>query len=77
LCNIAHVHAKIGSFPKALIELEGALQIRRDILFEDDVEDAGIAENMAHILAIHQLQHGSGNLDDITKEYISMLKENK
>ena len=65
LCNISFVHAKTGSFPKALIELEGALQIRQDILFED-MELGEITENMAYILACQQLQHGSGNLDDVS-----------
>lgn len=65
LCNIAFVHAKNGSFPKALIELEGALQIRQDILLED-ASTVDITENMAYILAIHQLQHGSGNIDDVS-----------
>lgn len=65
LCNIAFVHAKNGAFPKALIELEGALQIRQDILLEDS-STGDITENMAYILAIHQLQHGSGNIDDVS-----------
>jgi tetratricopeptide (TPR) repeat protein len=65
LFNIAFVHAKSGAFPKALIELEGALQIRQDILFED-ASTGDITENMAYILAIHQLQHGSGNIDDVS-----------
>jgi hypothetical protein len=30
---------------------------------------------MAHILAIHQLQHGAVNLDEMTEEYITMLKK--
>ena len=65
LFNISFVHAKNGAFPKALIELEGALQIRQDILFED-ASTGDITENMAYILAIHQLQHGSGNIDDVS-----------
>jgi tetratricopeptide (TPR) repeat protein len=65
LGNIAFVHAKNGAFPKALIELEGALQIRQDILFED-ASTGDITENMAYILAIHQLQNGSGNIDDVS-----------
>ena len=75
LSNIAFLHAKSGSFPKALIELEGALQIRQDILFEDNESVSDILQNMAHILAIHQLQHGAVNLDRMTEEYITMLKK--
>ncbi|KAL3756176.1 hypothetical protein ACHAWU_007127 [Discostella pseudostelligera] len=75
LCNIAFLHAKSGSFPKALIELEGALQIRQDILHEDNDSLSDILQNMAHILAIHQLQHGAVNLDEMTEEYITMLKK--
>jgi len=76
LCNIAFLHAKSGSFPKALIELEGAMQIRQDILLEDN-SLSDITENMAHILAIHQLQHGAVNLDEITEEYITMLRKSE
>ena len=72
LCNIAFLHAKCGEFPKALIELEGALQIRQDILLEDNTLSE-ITENMAHILAIHQLQHGAYAIEEITEEYITML----
>eukprot|EP00580_Thalassiosira_gravida_P009135 CAMPEP_0201629944 /NCGR_PEP_ID=MMETSP0493-20130528/4429_1 /ASSEMBLY_ACC=CAM_ASM_000838 /TAXON_ID=420259 /ORGANISM="Thalassiosira gravida, Strain GMp14c1" /LENGTH=239 /DNA_ID=CAMNT_0048101015 /DNA_START=407 /DNA_END=1126 /DNA_ORIENTATION=- len=75
LCNIAFLHAKSGSFPKALIELEGALQIRQDILLEDSSRMSDITENMAHLLAIHQLQHGAVNLDEITEVYITMLRK--
>jgi hypothetical protein len=56
-----------------LIELEGALQIKKDILFEDNSLD-DIIYNMAHILAIHKLQHGAFNLEEITEEYITMLR---
>ena len=75
LCNIAFLHAKSGAFPKALIELEGALQIRQEILFEDNDSVSDILQNIAHILAIHQLQHGAVNLDEMTQEYINMLKK--
>lgn len=74
LCNIAFLHARRGDYPKALIEFEGALQIRQDILLEND-SLSDITENMAHILAIHQLQHGVLNLDEITEEYITMLRK--
>jgi tetratricopeptide (TPR) repeat protein len=73
LCNSAFLHAKSGSFPKALIELEGALQIRKDILFEDYSLD-DILYNMAHILAIKKLQHGAMDLTEITEEIIAMLR---
>ncbi|KAL9185053.1 hypothetical protein ACHAXT_002830 [Thalassiosira profunda] len=73
LCNIAFLHAKAGAFPKALIELEGALQIRQDILLEDNALD--ITKNMAHILAISQLQHGAVDLDEVTEEYVAMLRQ--
>ena len=65
LFNVAFLHAKSGTFSKALIELEGALQIRQEILFDDSSTD-DIAENIAYILAIHQLQYGSGNIDDVS-----------
>ena len=70
LFNIAFVHAKSGAFAKALIELEGALQIRQDILFEDATA-GDITENMAYILAIHQLQNGSGNIDYVSVGFLS------
>ena len=63
-------------FPKALIELEGAMQIRQDILLEDN-SLSDTTENMAHILAIHQLQHGAVNLDEITEEYITMMRKSE
>lgn len=75
LFNISFVHAKNGAFPKALIELEGALQIRQDILFED-ASTGDITENMAYILAIHQLQHGSGNIDDVSCVIVRHFKNN-
>eukprot|EP00956_Cyclotella_meneghiniana_P019957 scaffold34712_cov66-Cyclotella_meneghiniana.AAC.2 len=68
LFNIAFLHAKSGVFSKALIELEGALQIRQEILF-DDSSTGDITENIAYILAIHQLQFGSGNIDDVSIVY--------
>ena len=74
--NIAFLHAKAGSFPKALIELEGALQIKQDILLED-ISRSDITENMAHILAIQQLSHGAGNLNEMTDEYLTMLMSSK
>jgi tetratricopeptide (TPR) repeat protein len=73
LCNSAFLHAKSGSFPKALIELEGALQIKKDILFEDNSLD-DIIYSIAHILAVQKLQHGVFNLEEITEEYITMLR---
>jgi tetratricopeptide (TPR) repeat protein len=73
LSNSAFLHAKSGSFSKALIELEGALQIRKDILFEDNSLD-DILYNMAHILAIQKMQHGALNLNEITEEIITMLR---
>lgn len=76
LFNSAFLHAKSGSFSKALIELEGALQIRKDILFEDNSLD-DIFYNMAHILAIQKLQHGASNLKEITDEYIAMLRTSR
>ena len=73
LCNSAFLHAKSGSFPKALIEFEGALKIRHDLLFEDNTND-DIIRNMAHILAIQKLQHGAVDLEEITNEYMTMLR---
>jgi len=73
LCNIAFLHAKAGSFSKALVEYEGALQIRQDILLEDNTL-SDITNNMAHIMAIQSMQHGAISLDEVTNEYLSMLK---
>lgn len=73
LCNSAFLHAKSGSFPKALIEFEGGLKIRHDLLFEENTH-GDIIRNMAHILAIQKLQHGAVDLEEITKEYMSMLR---
>ena len=76
LCNIAFLHAKSGSFPKALIELEGALQIRQDILLEDNTLN-DIQDNMAHILAIQQYKHGAVDLEAVTEEYKIMLRNKR
>ena len=75
LCNIAYLHAKNGMFSKALIELEGALEIRQDILCENVTALTEIHENMAHLMAISHLQKTAGDLDAITEEYISMLRK--
>ena len=74
LRNIAFLHAKNGLFPKALIELEGALQIQQEILNGESDESEAITANIAHIMAIQKLQHGAGNMDEITDQYITMLK---
>ncbi len=74
LRNIAFLHAKNGLFPKALIELEGALQIQQEILCGESDESEAITANIAHIMAIQKLQHGAGNMDEITDQYITMLK---
>jgi tetratricopeptide (TPR) repeat protein len=74
LGNIAFLHAKNGLFPKALIELEGALQIQQEILCDDKNEEDAIMENIAHIMAIQKMQHGSGNMEEITNQYMTMLK---
>ena len=73
LSNIAFLHAKNGLFPKALIELEGSLQIQQEILCDEDNESDAILENIAHIMAIQKMQHGSGNMEEITNQYMTML----
>ncbi|KAL7490838.1 hypothetical protein ACHAWT_000916 [Skeletonema menzelii] len=73
LSNIAFLHAKNGLFAKALIELEGALQIQQEILCDEDNESDAILENIAHIMAIQKMQHGSGNMEEITNQYMTML----
>lgn len=73
LSNIAFLHAKNGLFPKALIELEGALQIQQEILSDEGNESDAILENIAHIMAIQKMQHGSGNMEEITNQYMTML----
>lgn len=75
LRNIAFLHAKNGLFPKALIELEGALQIQQEILCGESDESEATTANIAHIMAIQKLQHGAGNMDEITDQYITMLKQ--
>ncbi|EJK51231.1 hypothetical protein THAOC_29614 [Thalassiosira oceanica] len=75
LCNIAYLHAKNGMFSKALVELEGSLEIRQDILCEDATALTDIHENMAHLMAISHLQKTAGDLDAITDEYILMLRK--
>lgn len=74
LCNIAFLHAKNGLFSKALIELEGALQIQQEILNDENNEVDAITANIAHIMAIQKMQRGSGNMEEITNQYIAMLK---
>ena len=74
LSNIAFLHAKNGLFSKALIELEGALQIQQEILCDEGSESEAILENIAHIMAIQKMQHGSGNMEEITNQYMAMLK---
>ena len=74
LSNIAFLHAKNGLFRKALIELEGALQIQQEILCDENNASDAITENIAHIMAIQKMQHGSGNMEEITNQYILMLK---
>ena len=75
LCNVAYLHAKNGMFSKALVELEGSLEIRQDILCEDATALTEIHENMAHLMAISHIQKTAGDLDAITDEYISMLRK--